>query len=225
MYVSLRKRIYTCGHICSTHVLSIAHTCDKIGPRMIDMNIENPARIRFTPRLRLEPINAGHATDLWLLHQDEAVARWHGGTWSTDDARRNALRYDQAWQTDGVHKWIAYDRSSAALVGRGGLSRTRLAGKIELEIGWTVRSPLWGHGYATEIGLAGLTFGFDELHAEEIVSFTERHNSQSRAVMERLGMRYEREMTGRGLVEGLDGIHDHASFVRYVKTRERHHYA
>src|SRR5450759_2050832 len=32
------------------------------------------AWIRFTERLRLEPIGPEHAGDLWRLHQDEAVA-------------------------------------------------------------------------------------------------------------------------------------------------------
>jgi len=35
------------------------------------------AWIRFTERLRLEPIGPEHAGDLWRLHQDEAVAAWH----------------------------------------------------------------------------------------------------------------------------------------------------
>ena len=51
-----------------------------------------------------------------------------------------------------MHKWIAHDRATGALVGRGGLSRTELGGAERLEVGWAVRQPLWGQGYATEIG-------------------------------------------------------------------------
>ena len=51
-----------------------------------------------------------------------------------------------------------------------------------------MRSDLWGRGYATEIGRAGLAFAFDELGATEVVAFTEPHNRRSRVVMERLGM-------------------------------------
>jgi RimJ/RimL family protein N-acetyltransferase len=73
-----------------------------------------------------------------------------------------------------------------------------------------------GRGYATEIGRAGLALAFDELGAEAVVAFTERHNRRSRAVMERLGMRHAGEFVGRGLVEGLDGIHDGAPFALYT---------
>jgi hypothetical protein len=50
-------------------------------------------RIRFTDRLRLEPIGPVHAEDLWRLHQDAAVAEWHGGRWTLATARRNAATW------------------------------------------------------------------------------------------------------------------------------------
>src|SRR5216683_1286274 len=78
------------------------------------------------------------------------------------------------------------------MVGRGGLSRVNLAGQDRLEVGWTVRADLWGRGYATEIGRAGLAFAWDDCGAAEVVAFTENHNRRSRAVMERLGMSYAR---------------------------------
>jgi hypothetical protein len=37
--------------------------------------------------------------------------------------------------------------------------------------------------------------------------------------MERLGMRYVGEFAGRGLVEGLDGVHDSAPFALYTIGR------
>lgn len=64
--------------------------------------------------------------------------------------------------------------------------------RLELcyELGWTLRSERWGQGYATEIGKAGLAFAFDELGAEEVVAFTERHNARFRAVMVRLNLAF-----------------------------------
>src|SRR4029453_3980113 len=85
-----------------------------------------------------------------------------------------------------------------------------------LEVGWTVRSALWGRGSATEIGQAGLELAFEELGAEAVVAFTERHNRRSRAVMERLGMGYAGEIRAPGLVEGRPGVFDGAPFAVYV---------
>ena len=46
-----------------------------------------PARVRFTARLRLEPVGAEHAEDLWRLFQDPAVAEWYG-VWTLEMAQR-----------------------------------------------------------------------------------------------------------------------------------------
>ena len=59
-----------------------------------------------------------------------------------------------------------------------------------LEIGWRLRRSAWGRGYATEAATTALRFAFEELGREEVVSFTVVGNLRSRAVMERIGLRY-----------------------------------
>jgi RimJ/RimL family protein N-acetyltransferase len=162
----------------------------------------------LTDRLRLEPISPAHADDLWTLYQDDAVAEWHGNRWTAEQARDYAAVCDDAWRAGGVHKWMAYDRVTGELVGRGGLSRAHVDGAERLEIGWALHERFWGQGYATEIGRAGLVFAFDDLDADDVVAFTEPHNTRSRAVMERLGMIYARDI-----------VHDGAPFVLYSVSR------
>ena len=136
---------------------------------------------------------------------------------------------------------------SGEVVGRGGLSRkpvvedwgqiyallpaepwVRVAHEIRLpfiahanwlEIGWALRREFWGHGYASEMGRAGLAFAFDALDVQAVVSCTVRHNERSRAVMERIGMRYAGEIRSRGMVEGIDGEQDDAPFAVCVLLR------
>jgi RimJ/RimL family protein N-acetyltransferase len=176
------------------------------------------------------------------VHQDDAVWPWYGsGKPSLDQAGQWARLMGDSWRLHGVHKWIAYDRASGSVVGRGGLSRTpvdddwgqiyaflpaepwvRAEHEIRrpftahanwLEIGWALRREFWGCGYATEIGRAGLAFAFDVLGARAVVSCTIRHNVRSRAVMERLGMRYAGEIRSRGMVDGVEGERDDAPFA------------
>jgi RimJ/RimL family protein N-acetyltransferase len=47
------------------------------------------------------------------------------------------------------------------------------------------------------------------------LAFTEVHNVASRAVMEKLGMAYVRELRRPGLVAGSDVVHDDAPFSLY----------
>ena len=57
-----------------------------------------------------------------------------------------------------------------------------------VEVGWRLARGAWGHGYATEAARAALSYGFDVIGLDEIVSFTATINVPSIAVMQRLGM-------------------------------------
>lgn len=149
-----------------------------------------------TERLRLSPIGPHCADELYRLHQDPGIARWYGD-WTRAEAEARAAEIGRSWHRDGVGKWLAYHRKSGELVGRGGLSYQDVSGARRLEIGWAVREAHWGNGYATEIGLAGLTRA-RELRVTEVVAFTEVHNVRSRAVMERLGFTYRHDFPHRG---------------------------
>jgi len=202
-----------------------------------------------TPRLRLVPIGPKNADDLWLVHDDEAVIPWYDG-WqpSRDEAAEYACRIAESWRLHGVHKWIAYDKRTGDVVGRGGLSRTPInddwsqiyrflpnASWVEtaykcsdpymahahwLEIGWALLREHWGQGYASEIATAGLDYAFDTLDVQAVVSCTVRHNLRSKAVMERNGLRYAGEIRSRGTVEGEDHVRDDAPFSTYVILQE-----
>src|SRR5580704_8769673 len=54
-----------------------------------------------------------------------------------------------------------------------------------VEIGWRLAFDHWGKGLATEGARAALTYGFETLNLNEIVSFTVPANLRSRRVMER----------------------------------------
>jgi RimJ/RimL family protein N-acetyltransferase len=203
----------------------------------------------FTKRLRLEPVGPANAADLWCVHNEDEVSRWYGQEKPTlPEAEQWAKHMGDSWRLHGVHKWIAYDRESGEVVGRGGLSRTpvdvdwgqiyaflppeswvRVAHEVRrpftahadwLEIGWALRRQFWGRGYASEIGRAGLAFAFDVLGVKAVVSCTVRHNARSRAVMERIGMRYAGEIRSRGIVEGEEGERDDAPYAVCVMLRK-----
>lgn len=164
----------------------------------------------LTERLRLEPITAEHGPELHRLHLDPTIAPWWDVEWSMEDAAAQAATFAARWSRDGVSKWMAYDLHTGALIGRGGMTRVHLEGADCLEVGWAVRGAYQGQGYATEIGRASLGYAFDDLQADEVVAFTEPHNVRSRAVMERLGMTYERDI-----------FHDGYDFVLYAIASDR----
>ena len=189
-----------------------------------------PIEPTLTSRLRLEPIEERHADDLWKVHRDHGVAHWYAGAWTRERSKRRAADWGGAWRSRGVHKWMAYDRTTGELIGRGGLSRLDGFPVVDLidavlndeawrddplELGWALLSEHWGRGLATEIGRAALNLAFDVLEASVVVAYTEVHNLRSRAVMERLGMRYVSDFVDEGLVEGREGVHPDARMALY----------
>ncbi len=72
-------------------------------------------------------------------------------------------------------------------IGFAGLSHHR-AFPDEVEIGWRLALPAWGHGYATEAALACRDLAFDVLGLRRIISVTTAANQRSWRVMEKLGM-------------------------------------
>ncbi len=211
------------------------------GDRRLRDIVAYVVRTRFTDRLRLEPLTGpgevlpGHAADLVTLYADPWVAHWYAEVLSEQDAVRRATEAHARWEADGVNKWMAYERDTGALAGRGGLSRipadapvAAAIGKLvgpdwaaeRLELGWALTKSARGRGFATEIGRAGLEFAFGTLRAKAVIALTERINLASRAVMERLGMTYAGEITAEGLVEGSAEVQPDAPFAVYVTGPE-----
>jgi ribosomal-protein-alanine N-acetyltransferase len=78
-----------------------------------------------------------------------------------------------------------------AFAGFTGLQWSEVTGTRELEVGWRLARPYWGRGLATEAATAALSYGLQQV--PRVVSFTAMTNERSWRVMERIGMRRERE--------------------------------
>src|SRR5690242_13227821 len=117
----------------------------------------------MTPRLRLVPVSRRRAGDLWRVHLDESIAAWYWARWTVQQTLDEADRMERGWEADGVGKWLAYEKETGELVGRGGLSRALVEGEPRIEVGWALRGRYRGHGYAAEIGRAGLAFARERL--------------------------------------------------------------
>jgi RimJ/RimL family protein N-acetyltransferase len=101
-------------------------------------------------------------------------------------------------------------------LGVGGLGEVWRADRLEL--GWALLGSARGQGFATELGRGALDYAFGVLGARAVIAFTERINSASRAVMERLGMKFAGEIQTDGLIEGRKGVHPDAPFAVHVAT-------
>ena len=68
-----------------------------------------------------------------------------------------------------------------------------LAETEEVEILYGIDKPYWGRGLVTEAAKATLRFGFEEAKLPRIIALAHPSNVGTRRVMEKAGLRYERQ--------------------------------
>jgi ribosomal-protein-alanine N-acetyltransferase len=105
------------------------------------------------------------------------------------------------WEAHGFGPWLY--RLGERPAARGGLWRTVIDGRPEVEVQYAVASALWGRGLATRIALQAVDEAFGRLELEQLVCFTLPANAASRRVMEKAGFTYERDFLRAGLPHAL----------------------
>ncbi len=157
-----------------------------------------PARLE-TARLVLSAPVPADGEEIAALLGDPRVGRSLGGVLDHEAALQALARWSGHWTAHGFGLWVARDRASGELVGRGGLSMFVVDGRAEVEVGWAIAADRWGEGLASELGAAALAVADAPLGVRGVVSLTLHDNAASRRVMEKLGLRYERDVEHAGL--------------------------
>jgi RimJ/RimL family protein N-acetyltransferase len=136
---------------------------------------------------------AGDAPAALAAYGDDQVARWLSpamGRIRDTDAMRALL--DQ---------WIAEDERLLVPAGRwaierredgqvvGGASLLPLPPDEEFEIGWALHPQAWGHGYATESGLALARWAFEQ-GIEQVIALVRPANTRAAGMVRRIGMEW-----------------------------------
>jgi len=140
--------------------------------------------------------------DDWLLLRPIAtepqVMRYisNGEPWPDERIREFVERQISHFDRLGYCLWKLLLKETSEMIGFCGLQP--LDGTAETEIGWWLTRAWWGQGLATEAARTALTDGFDRAELKRIVAVAMAANLASIHVMEKLGMKYEREMIHRG---------------------------
>lgn len=107
------------------------------------------------------------------------------------ESRARLDRWMQVWAHHGFGFWIFRDASGNE-VGHAGLFPSR-HDEDWIEIGYVLKPSYWKLGYATELAMAILRLGFENLRFPQIVAVAHADNVASRRVMEKCGLAFDRE--------------------------------
>jgi len=156
-----------------------------------------------TPRLVGRRPEPGDADAYVAFYTDPRTpeALWPEHLRTADHAREVLDQAIRHWDRFGFGVWTML--RDGEVIGRAGLSHTRVTGRPEVELAWFVHPDAQGRGYATELAAEAVRVAFDVLELDEVVAFTVPANAPSRAVMVKLGMTYDRDLEHAGLAHVL----------------------
>ena len=135
---------------------------------------------------------------LTLILADPAVMEYLGKDGlpleadETTVALQSMIRH---WQTHGFGRWAVEDKAEKRLIGYAGIRS--LDGQPELV--YLLAKDFWGRGLATELASACLRYGFEEKNFDSILALTRPSNVRSRRVMEKIGMKFEKDANYFGI--------------------------
>jgi RimJ/RimL family protein N-acetyltransferase len=151
----------------------------------------NPVEIR-TERTLLRQWKDSDLPAWIAMNADPDVRRYFPSIQTAETATADAARFSAPIAERGWGAWALEIPGEASFAGFVGLVVQTYAAHFTpaVEIGWQLSHAHWGKGYATEAAKAALNFAFAQLELSEVVSSTVTANMPSRAVMERIGLRY-----------------------------------
>lgn len=146
-----------------------------------------------TARLRMRLFTPADVDRMCEITRDPEVMRFigYGHPLTREETRTNLNMIMSGFRRRGYGRWALERRDTGALVGYCGLS----AGNPEvgIELAYMLAREEWGKGLALEAGRASLRYGFETLGVDSVAGLTFHDNSRSRAVLERLGLKFIRD--------------------------------
>ena len=151
--------------------------------------MRDPRDSLVTRRLALRRFTLDDLELLDRLNSDPQVMRYIGGP--IDRAKTEAMLkvriLEYYAEHPGLGMWATLERSSGACVGVHLLNH--IQGESFIQVGYVLFPQHWGRGYATEMSLALLRYGFAELGLPQIVGITDLPNLESQRVLLKAGLR------------------------------------
>jgi RimJ/RimL family protein N-acetyltransferase len=151
-----------------------------------------------TDRLDLRRFRSDDLDELATVFANREVWQFpYGRSFSRDETASFLETQIGEWEDCGFGCWVARERAWERVIGYVGISVPMFLPEIlpAVEVGWRFDPAVWGKGFASEGARAALEESFTTLGLGEICSVPQADNPASSRVCERIGMRFEREVT------------------------------
>jgi RimJ/RimL family protein N-acetyltransferase len=146
-----------------------------------------------TSRLRLRMFRPDDLDALSLITGDAEVMKYLGtsGARTREKTKNTIDAILRHWDEHGFGIWALDHKMDGRLIGWCGLQM--LEKTPEVEVAYLLAKAYWNQGLATEAARATIEYGLDRLKLDRIVAIARPENVGSSRVMEKVGMKYERD--------------------------------
>ncbi|MEH1870883.1 GNAT family N-acetyltransferase [Nostoc sp.] len=148
-----------------------------------------------TTRLLLRPYTHQDLDELAPILSNPAVMRYSSrGPIPKDQVKevtqQTLQNFITHWQQHRFGVWAVVEKATAKLIGHCGLNF--LPNSPEVEVLYRLDEAYWNQGIASEAAKASLRYGFEKVKLDRIVAITLPEHTASRRVMEKCGLKYEK---------------------------------
>ncbi len=142
-----------------------------------------------TERLILRRQSLSDLDNMARLNSDPDVMRYigDGSVWTRAQSEARIRRILKVYEIyPGLGLWIGEEKSTRRFIGAYAL--IYIPNTIEVEVGYRLCKPAWGHGFATEGAKALVRYGMFELGLDRVVGLTHPDNEPSKNVLMKSGL-------------------------------------
>ena len=148
-----------------------------------------------TDRLILRELMATDDIGMFELDSNPEVHRFVGKkpVQHIDESRLMIENIRKQYIENGIGRWAVILKETNEFIGWSGIKLiTEPINNHQnfYEIGYRFIEKHWGKGYATEAGLAFVDLAFNEMKVPFLYAYADSGNSNSRHILEKLGMQY-----------------------------------
>lgn len=149
-----------------------------------------------THRLLLRQYSLNDLAELTEILSDPEVMRYSPrGAIPKDRVKQSTKEilefFIDHWRQHSFGVWAVFDKETTKLMGYCGLNF--LPNSPEVEVLYRFAQTYWHQGIATEATIASIRYGFEEVQLAQIVGITLPEHTASRRVMEKAGLKYEKD--------------------------------
>jgi RimJ/RimL family protein N-acetyltransferase len=160
----------------------------------------NDGIVLTTPRMVLRAVGEADIPRLYqkILSVPEVMNWVFAGAVLSRAESESFIRENFNFKAAPTGLCVLADKTSGEVVGFAGLNPCQVLSADDLEFGFVLARKAWGRGLATEIGLAQIAFGFEQLGRARLLALASAQNAASLGTLEKLGMHYHSDVTPPG---------------------------